>query len=84
MNSFWILVEELLNTLLFTLAGAVWGQVIGDVAGSTWSGKDWRNMVLVYVLVNVIRLFLVGAFYPLLCRLGLKSTWQEAVFLGYA
>jgi NhaP-type Na+/H+ or K+/H+ antiporter len=84
MNSFWILVEQLLNILLFTLAGAVWGGVIGDAAGSTWGGTDWGYMVLVYVLVNVIRFFLVGAFYPIFSRLGLKSCWQEATFLSYA
>lgn len=84
MNNFWILVEQLLNTLLFTLAGAVWGGVIGDAAGSTWSGKDWGYMILVYVLLNVIRLLLVGAFYPIFSRIGLKSCWQESLFLGYA
>lgn len=84
MNSFWILVEQLLNTLLFTLAGAVWGGVIGDAAGSTWNGKDWGYMILVYVMVNIIRFFLIGAFYPIFSRLGLGSSWQEATFLAYA
>ena len=73
MNSFWILVEQILNTLLFTLAGTVWGGVIGDAAGSTWGGADWGYMVLVYVLVNVIRFFLIGAFYPIVSRVGLKK-----------
>jgi NhaP-type Na+/H+ or K+/H+ antiporter len=84
MNSFWILVEKLLNILLFTLAGTVWGGVIGDAAGSTWGATEWGYMVLVYVLVNVIRFFLVGAFYPIFSRIELKSSWQEATFLSYA
>lgn len=83
MESFWILVEHLLNTLLFVLAGAVFGSIVAS-AGDAWNVQDWGYMILVYVLVNVIRLFLVGAFFPIFSHIGLGSCWQEAVFLGYA
>lgn len=84
MEKFWILVESLLNTLLFVLAGTVWGGIIGSSVGDLWTGKDWGFMFLVYVLVNVIRFFLVFAFYPIFSRIGLKSCWQESFFLGFA
>jgi NhaP-type Na+/H+ or K+/H+ antiporter len=83
MENFWILVEYLLQTLLFTLAGTVWGGIIAS-SGDSWTGRDWGYLLLVYVLVNAIRFFLVGAFYPIFSRIGLRSCWQESVFLGYA
>lgn len=38
MNSFWALVEHLLNTVLFTLGGIVFGEIL---ATRPWSGRDW-------------------------------------------
>ena len=84
MESFWILVEHLLNTLLFVLAGTVWGSIIANNSGARWTGNDWGYLFLVYVLINAIRFVCVGAFYPLLSRIGLGTCWQEAGFLGYA
>ena len=83
MESFWVLVEYLLNTLLFTLGGVVWGAVVADEAGEEFNAKDWGYLILLYVLVQAIRFFLVFAFYPILSRIGLKSNWREAVFLSF-
>jgi NhaP-type Na+/H+ or K+/H+ antiporter len=50
MQDFWMLVEHLLNTLLFLLGGLVWGTIIanqGDRTG-TFTGKDWGYLVLLY------------------------------------
>ena len=38
MNSFWSLLEHLLNTLLFALGGAIFGQIIADKEFG-WNGK---------------------------------------------
>lgn len=45
--------------------------------------KDWGYLILLYVVVQAIRFFLVFAFYPLLSSIGLKSNWREAVFLSF-
>lgn len=40
MEAFWELVESLLNTLLFSLAGVVFGEVVSN-ASYDFNGKDW-------------------------------------------
>jgi hypothetical protein len=55
-QDFWSLVEHLLNTVLFTLGGLVWGSIIAnaDTEGRTddddFTGKDWGYLFLLYVL----------------------------------
>lgn len=84
MESFWVLVEYLLNTLLFTLGGVVWGAVVADDdQREGFKAKDWGYLILLYVCVQAIRFFLVFSFYPILSRTGLKSNWREAVFLSF-
>jgi len=80
MENFWVLVEHLLNTLLFALGGVVWGSVI---ANGDFRAVDWGYLILLYVLLTVIRFFLVFGFYPILARIGLKTNLREAVFLSY-
>lgn len=85
LRSFWVLVEHLLNTLLFTLGGVVWGEVIsrsGD-EDADFGAKDWGYLVLLYIFVQAIRFLLVFGCYPLISRIGLKSNWQEAVFVSF-
>mmetsp|Transcript_27066 Transcript_27066/g.40073 ORF Transcript_27066/g.40073 Transcript_27066/m.40073 type:complete len:877 (-) Transcript_27066:218-2848(-) len=82
MESFWTLVEHLLNTVIFALGGLVWGEVI--VLESIHLGRNFYGyLVLFYILVVAIRYFLVFAFYPILSRLGIKTNWREAVFMSY-
>lgn len=84
MESFWNLVEYLLNTLLFTLGGVVWGAVVaGDDQRDGFKAEDWGYLILLYICMQAIRFFLVFSFYPILSRTGLKSNWREAVFLGF-
>eukprot|EP00957_Ditylum_brightwellii_P127457 9719215-Ditylum_brightwellii.AAC.1 len=78
MGSFWILVEQLLNTVLFTIGGVVWGVVISRTDerpefGGVFGGTDWGYLILLYVLLNAIRFLLIFGFYPLVSRIGLKS-----------
>jgi len=85
MENFWILVEHILNTILFTLGGLVWGTVIantGDRYGH-WTGQDWGYLFVLYVMLTLIRFFLFFSFYPINSHLGLGSSWQEAVFQSY-
>jgi len=83
MENFWVLVEHLLNTVLFALGGAVWGSIIANVDPREFSKVDWGYLILLYVLLIAIRFFLVFAFYPILSRIGLKTNLREAVFLSY-
>lgn len=83
MNSFWTLLEHLLNTLLFTLAGVEFGYIIADTE-QEWTGQDWGYLILLYLLVNVIRFVLLGAFYPLLSRIGTKTNKEETLFAAWS
>lgn len=83
LDSFWVLVEHLLNTLLFALGGAVWGSIISNADPREFSGTDWGYLILLYVLLTAIRFFLVGAFYPIISSIGLKSSVKEAIFMSY-
>ena len=85
MERFWAIVEQLLNTLLFTLAGVVFGVIIGDSTDAgVFKGKDWGNLFMNYALINVIRFFLIFSFYPLTTRIGIGTNWQETLFSGFA
>jgi len=85
MSAFWGLVEQLLNTLLFTLGGLVFGDVIsnhGERKGF-WTANEWGYLLLLWVLLHVIRYVMVYMFYPVTKRIGLSTNWQEAFFLSY-
>jgi len=86
MESFWHIVEHVLNTVLFSLGGVVWGTIISnsDERASKFHASDWGYLFLLYILVNVIRFALIFGFYPLLARIGLGLNWHEALFLGYS
>ena len=44
----------------------------------------WQGyLFLLYVLVTAIRFFLMFAFYPVTSRIGIGTTWPEAVFMSY-
>ena len=83
MDSYLALMEHLLNTLLFTLGGVVWGKVIADGDGSHIRWREAGYLVVVYLLVMVIRFFQMALFYPVFSRVGLKSDWKESAFLAY-
>ena len=82
MDSYLSLMEHLLNSLLFALGGVVWGKVIAQ-RGGIIGWEDWLYLLLVYILVMVIRFVQIGLFFPVFSRVGLKSNWKEAIFLGY-
>lgn len=85
MDDFWELVENLLNTALFTLGGVVWGFIIANTGEreGIWEGRDWGYLFLLWVMLVAIRFFLVFIFFPVVSRIGLKSCWQEGVFSAW-
>jgi len=85
MDAFWQLVEYLLNTLLFTLGGIVWGSIIADVGtrNGYFNATEWGYLILLFILLNIIRTFLIFSFYPITSRIGLKSNVHEAIFASF-
>jgi NhaP-type Na+/H+ or K+/H+ antiporter len=84
MDSFWSLLEHLLNTVLFALGGIEFGKIVGSTDASVWSASDWGYLFALYALVNIIRFLCLFASYPLLAKIGLGTNWQETVFSGWA
>ena len=86
MGSFWALLEHLLNTLLFTLGGLVFGSVIsnsGERKGY-WTLIDWAYLILLWLMLLIIRFFCVYSFYPLIRQVGLSTNCKEAFFLVFS
>ncbi|KAG7343805.1 cyclic nucleotide-binding protein [Nitzschia inconspicua] len=84
MESYLVLAEYLLNTLLFTLGGTIWATISFEkIESYQIKGIDWAWLLVLYLLVLFIRFIQVGLFYPIISRIGLKSDWREAVFLAY-
>jgi hypothetical protein len=77
MDSFWSLLEHLLNTVIFALGGTVFGSIITRDA---WTGRDWGYLFALFILVQIIRFICLFGSYPLTSRIGLKTTWQETLF----
>ena len=80
MDSYLALMEHLLNTLLFSLGGIVWGKAVVD---GDLHAADWVYLLLFYIFVMIIRFAQIGLGYPIFSRIGLKSDWKEAIFLAY-
>jgi hypothetical protein len=83
MDSYLALMEFLLNTLLFTLGGTVWGKAIRDPDRTDITATDFVWLGLFYIIIMAIRMFQVALFYPIFSRVGLKSNWSETLFLGF-
>jgi NhaP-type Na+/H+ or K+/H+ antiporter len=81
LDDFWTLVEHIVNTVLFTLGGVVWGATImkGENERS-FTAKDWGYMILLYAFETLIRCFLFAILYPVSSRIGLKTNWPETMF----
>lgn len=90
MTHFWEITEVLLNTLLFTLAGCVFGGMLVDPdkehAGNEtiFEPQDWGYLIVLFLFLLAIRFFLIFAFYPLISVIGIGTSWQEALFMSYS
>lgn len=86
LDDFWTLVEHLLNTVLFSLGGIIFGAVVASGTKSRngyFTGRDWGYLFLLYVLLHVIRFFLFAINYPITSRIGLKTNRRETLFQIY-
>lgn len=84
MDSFFNIIEHVLNTILFSIGGLLWGNItLSNHNKGFQSGVDWGYLLLLYLLLHVIRAALFVAVYPITSRIGLKTNWRETVFQIY-
>ncbi|XP_075422849.1 sperm-specific sodium:proton exchanger-like isoform X3 [Ascaphus truei] len=72
LKRFWEMLTNLANTLVFVFVGIV-------IAGRTFqyiTPIDIFNISILYIGLNVIRLLVVVALSPLLCRMGYGFNWR--------
>lgn len=85
MDDFWALVEHLLNTVLFTLGGLVWGEIIANGnPEKQFNAEDWGYLFVLYIFLMLIRFFLLFACYPITKSIGLGTNVQETLFSSFA
>jgi NhaP-type Na+/H+ or K+/H+ antiporter len=84
MDDFFVLLEHILNTILFSLGGLVWGGVIVENhRDGIWGARDWGFLILLYILLHVIRALLFFVIYPITKRIGLSTNLAETTFQIY-
>jgi NhaP-type Na+/H+ or K+/H+ antiporter len=85
LEAVWSAVEEMLNTVLFVLGGAVWGSVIFDRGerSAYFVPQDWGWLILLYLVVLAVRALLLALLYPPMTRMGLRTNKAEQVFLWW-
>ncbi|KAL7453066.1 hypothetical protein ACHAWC_004753, partial [Mediolabrus comicus] len=87
-HHFWEVLETILNSLIFAVGGVIFGGIVSNQhplrLGTSFSGRDWGYGILVYILVNIIRFVLMFGAYPLISRIGLKWSIQEATFVSFS
>jgi NhaP-type Na+/H+ or K+/H+ antiporter len=84
MDDFFSIIEHILNTIIFSLGGLVWGEFLYkniDDGIVTWI--DLGNLIILYVLLHVIRGFLFASCYPITANIGLGTNWRETSFQIY-
>ena len=86
----WKTVEFVGNTVIFLLAGAVFGELVwSNTCPSATPGvgciatADYGWLVLLYVTLNVMRMAMLLLFAPLLMRWGYGVTWAELFVMGW-
>lgn len=84
LTDFTVIVEHILNTILFTLGGIIWGEVVAKgITNGLWTAADWGYLVMLYFLLLVIRACLFTLAFPITSRIGLKTNWKESLFQIY-
>lgn len=81
MHSVWGFIEWMGNTLIFLLAGLIIG---GSKEETHISRIDYLYVVVLYTALMGIRCLNITIFYPLLSRLGLKCSVEDAKFMSWA
>lgn len=80
----WEALEFLGNTLIFLLAGLLWGSKVTERMSDYLEPSDFGWLVVLYIFLALIRAFMMVAFLPVLNRCGQEVTWQECVVTVWA
>jgi len=84
MDDFFSIIEHILNTIIFSLGGLVWGEFLyKNIESGYVSWTDLGNLIILYVLLHVIRGFLFASCYPITANIGLGTNWRETSFQIY-
>eukprot|EP00512_Aurantiochytrium_limacinum_P013562 CAMPEP_0171566434 /NCGR_PEP_ID=MMETSP0961-20121227/563_1 /TAXON_ID=87120 /ORGANISM="Aurantiochytrium limacinum, Strain ATCCMYA-1381" /LENGTH=924 /DNA_ID=CAMNT_0012120165 /DNA_START=307 /DNA_END=3082 /DNA_ORIENTATION=- len=78
LNNVWDMIEYLGNTLLFCLGGVVWGM---SMVGTSplFSREAYAYILVLFVFMTLIRIAVLGVFYPVTTRLGMGANFAENV-----
>lgn len=79
MHNVWGMMEWMLNTMIFLLAGLI----IGNRIFHHVRPLDWLFLIVLYILMMLIRFFVISLCFPFISKIGHKCTWQEAIFMGW-
>jgi NhaP-type Na+/H+ or K+/H+ antiporter len=80
MHHVWGMIEWAGNTLIFLLAGLIIGsETIHEVTPS-----DWGYLFLLFLVLLIIRVIIIALLYPVLSRVGLKCSQNDAIFMSWA
>lgn len=80
MHMIWHYAEWVCNTLIFLLGGLIGG----DHAGNLATLNNIGYVVAMYALVQGTRMVMVGLFYPVVSRIGMKCSFNDALFMSFA
>eukprot|EP01038_Epipyxis_sp_PR26KG_P009148 gene9148-12339_t len=80
MHAVWSNVEWVCNTLIFLLAGLVGGT---SAANQIYPVNILFVIVMFFILL-ITRFVMMGALYPLVSTIGLKCTFNEAIFISFS
>ena len=79
LHNVWGTAEWVLNTLIFLLAGLI----IGNRVLSKARIVEWVFLFVLYIMLMIIRCFVIAMCFPVISKIGHKCTWQEAVFMAW-
>ncbi|EPS64886.1 hypothetical protein M569_09893, partial [Genlisea aurea] len=82
LHHFWEMVAYIANTLIFILSGVVIAESFfssGNIY--TTRANSWGYLLLLYLFVQVSRVVVVCALFPLLKYFGYGLDWKDAVIL---
>ncbi|GKY99725.1 hypothetical protein MPSEU_000926500 [Mayamaea pseudoterrestris] len=83
LEDFWTLIESLLNTVLFTLAGITYGSILVE-NDATFDAREWGYLIVLYLFLMVIRTVIFAVAYPITKRIGLSTNIKETIFQIHA
>mmetsp|Transcript_133139 Transcript_133139/g.265631 ORF Transcript_133139/g.265631 Transcript_133139/m.265631 type:complete len:932 (-) Transcript_133139:188-2983(-) len=85
MHIVWEAVEFIGNTMVFLLAGLLWGHqlLIGHHIHHI-TGMDVLHLLGLYVALHAIRGIMIFFFWPFLNLIGPKITWREALVMTWS